>query len=129
VFSIRAELGLDGDVDMLFAGLEAGLDGASLEILVNNAGVLDFTPSRASCCAPSANVRSGIWPVGSAKARRGERATAQPMRVGSLALSLLGKRIRRLFGWTPQVRALGRSAEIGEAHCVPNYFRCWTSGE
>jgi hypothetical protein len=77
VFPIRAELGLDGDLDMLFAGLEAGLDGASLQILVNNAGVLDFTPSRASCCAPSANVRSGIWPVGSAKARRRERAAAQ----------------------------------------------------
>jgi 3-oxoacyl-[acyl-carrier protein] reductase len=36
-FPVRAELGVDGDVDTLFAGLEAGLSGQRLDILVNNA--------------------------------------------------------------------------------------------
>lgn len=36
-FSVRASLGSPGDVDELFAGLEAGLDGAGLDIVVNNA--------------------------------------------------------------------------------------------
>ncbi|WP_146646957.1 SDR family oxidoreductase [Labilithrix luteola] len=36
-FSIRAELGVEGDVDILFAGLEKGLSGRPLDILVNNA--------------------------------------------------------------------------------------------
>ena len=36
-FPVRAELGTDGDVDTLFAGLEAGLSGQRLDILVNNA--------------------------------------------------------------------------------------------
>jgi 3-oxoacyl-[acyl-carrier protein] reductase len=36
-FPVRAELGVDGDVDTLFAGLEAGLSGQLLDILVNNA--------------------------------------------------------------------------------------------
>jgi NAD(P)-dependent dehydrogenase (short-subunit alcohol dehydrogenase family) len=36
-FLIRAELGVPGDVDELFAQLEAGLDGRPLDILVNNA--------------------------------------------------------------------------------------------
>jgi len=36
-FSIRAELGVDGDVETLFAGLEKGLAGRPLDILVNNA--------------------------------------------------------------------------------------------
>jgi len=36
-FPVRAELGADGDVDTLFAGLEAGLSGQRLDILVNNA--------------------------------------------------------------------------------------------
>jgi 3-oxoacyl-[acyl-carrier protein] reductase len=43
-FPIRARLGVDGDFDRLFAGLEAGLGGAPLNILVNNAGILDPTP-------------------------------------------------------------------------------------
>jgi 3-oxoacyl-[acyl-carrier protein] reductase len=43
-FLIRCELGVDGDVGTLFAGLEAGLSGAPLDILVNNAGILDPTP-------------------------------------------------------------------------------------
>lgn len=37
-FVARAELGMDGDVDTLFAGLEEGLSGQRLDILVNNAG-------------------------------------------------------------------------------------------
>jgi 3-oxoacyl-[acyl-carrier protein] reductase len=36
-FAIRAELGVEGDVDVLFAGLEQGLSGRPLDILVNNA--------------------------------------------------------------------------------------------
>jgi 3-oxoacyl-[acyl-carrier protein] reductase len=43
-FPIRAQLGVDGDVDTLFSGLSAELDGAALDILVNNAGVMDATP-------------------------------------------------------------------------------------
>lgn len=38
-FSVRAELGVAGDVDTLFAGLEQGLHGRPLDILVNNAGI------------------------------------------------------------------------------------------
>ncbi|MEV6865135.1 SDR family oxidoreductase [Streptosporangium subroseum] len=36
-FPVRAELGVDGDVDTLFAALEEGLSGQPLDILVNNA--------------------------------------------------------------------------------------------
>ncbi|SHH51315.1 SDR family oxidoreductase [Streptomyces sp. 3214.6] len=46
-FSVQAELGVDGDVDALFAGLETGFEehGASgLDILVNNAGVMGGVP-------------------------------------------------------------------------------------
>ncbi|MFD9393528.1 SDR family oxidoreductase [Streptomyces sp. NPDC060000] len=46
-FSVQAELGVPGDVDALFAGLEAGFGehGASgLDILVNNAGVMGGVP-------------------------------------------------------------------------------------
>jgi 3-oxoacyl-[acyl-carrier protein] reductase len=43
-FAIQAELGADDDVDTLFAGLEAELNGDALDILVNNAGTLDLTP-------------------------------------------------------------------------------------
>ncbi|MFI0452040.1 SDR family oxidoreductase [Actinomadura sp. 6N118] len=48
-FSVGATLGVPGDVDVLFAGVEAGLDkyGAgevSLDILVNNAGVMGGVP-------------------------------------------------------------------------------------
>ncbi|NGO67568.1 SDR family oxidoreductase [Streptomyces boncukensis] len=43
-FAVRAELGVPGDVDELFAGLEAGLvehtGATALDILVNNAGVM-----------------------------------------------------------------------------------------
>ncbi|MDT0270486.1 SDR family oxidoreductase [Streptomyces sp. DSM 44915] len=35
--AVRAELGVDGDVETLFAGVEAGLAGRPLDILVNNA--------------------------------------------------------------------------------------------
>ncbi|WP_151484147.1 SDR family NAD(P)-dependent oxidoreductase [Streptomyces albicerus] len=42
-FAVRAELGVDGDVDTLFAGLEAGLGGRPLNILVNNAAYVDYT--------------------------------------------------------------------------------------
>ncbi|MEU4392690.1 SDR family oxidoreductase [Kribbella sp. NPDC023855] len=41
-FAVGAELGVDGDVDTLFEGLQAGLDGAALDILVNNAAVIDY---------------------------------------------------------------------------------------
>jgi 3-oxoacyl-[acyl-carrier protein] reductase len=41
-FSVRAELGVDGDVDTLFAGLEEGLAGRPLDILVNNAAVISY---------------------------------------------------------------------------------------
>jgi 3-oxoacyl-[acyl-carrier protein] reductase len=37
-FIVGADLGVTGDIDMLFAGLEAGLAGRPLDILVNNAG-------------------------------------------------------------------------------------------
>ncbi|MEN3319110.1 MAG: 3-oxoacyl-[acyl-carrier protein] reductase, partial [Mycobacterium sp.] len=36
-FPVRAELGVDGDVDTLFTALGKGLDGQGLDILVNNA--------------------------------------------------------------------------------------------
>ncbi|QFU94725.1 SDR family oxidoreductase [Amycolatopsis sp. YIM 10] len=39
-FAVRAELGVDGDVDTLFAGLERGLAGRPLDILVNNAAIV-----------------------------------------------------------------------------------------
>ncbi|MGW3186078.1 SDR family NAD(P)-dependent oxidoreductase [Kitasatospora sp. NPDC001119] len=38
-FLVRAELGTVGDIDTLFAELEAGLNGQALDILVNNAAV------------------------------------------------------------------------------------------
>jgi len=37
-FIVGADLGVAGDIDLLFAGLEAGLAGRPLDILVNNAG-------------------------------------------------------------------------------------------
>jgi 3-oxoacyl-[acyl-carrier protein] reductase len=46
-FAVHAEFGLNGvesDVEALFAGLEAGLGGQPLDILVNNAAILDKTP-------------------------------------------------------------------------------------
>jgi 3-oxoacyl-[acyl-carrier protein] reductase len=42
VFPVRAELGVDGDVDELFDGLESGLAGRPLDILVNNAAISTF---------------------------------------------------------------------------------------
>jgi len=38
-FPVRAELGMDDDVDTLFTALEDGLDGRPLDILVNNAAI------------------------------------------------------------------------------------------
>ncbi|MFL6085468.1 MAG: SDR family NAD(P)-dependent oxidoreductase [Mycobacterium sp.] len=38
-FPVRAELGVDDDVDTLFTALEDGLDGRPLDILVNNAAI------------------------------------------------------------------------------------------
>jgi len=38
-FSIRAELGKNAGIDELFAGLETGLNGQPLDILVNNAAI------------------------------------------------------------------------------------------
>jgi 3-oxoacyl-[acyl-carrier protein] reductase len=43
-FSVRAELGVDGDIDLLFDGLDDGLSGQPLDILVNNAAVLAGGP-------------------------------------------------------------------------------------
>ena len=43
-FSIRAELGVPGDVDALFAGLDEGLRGEPLDILVNNAAAAPAGP-------------------------------------------------------------------------------------
>jgi 3-oxoacyl-[acyl-carrier protein] reductase len=42
-FAVRAELGVDGDIDTLFAGLTQGLDGRPLDIVVNNAAISTFT--------------------------------------------------------------------------------------
>ncbi len=42
-FAVRAELGVTGDVDTLFAGLEQGLRGQPLDILVNNAGISAYS--------------------------------------------------------------------------------------
>ncbi|MFE1961080.1 SDR family NAD(P)-dependent oxidoreductase [Streptomyces sp. NPDC059479] len=41
---VRAELGVDGDVETLFAGVEAGLAGRPLDILVNNAAATPTGP-------------------------------------------------------------------------------------
>jgi 3-oxoacyl-[acyl-carrier protein] reductase len=41
-FPVRAELGVDGDVDTLFAALQEGLDGRALDILVNNAAIVTY---------------------------------------------------------------------------------------
>ncbi|HEX2312802.1 MAG TPA: SDR family oxidoreductase [Thermomonospora sp.] len=41
-FAVRAELGVDGDVDTLFAGLDEGLGDRPLDILVNNAAIMDY---------------------------------------------------------------------------------------
>jgi NAD(P)-dependent dehydrogenase (short-subunit alcohol dehydrogenase family) len=41
-FPVRAELGVDGDVDTLFAALTEGLAGRPLDILVNNAATSSF---------------------------------------------------------------------------------------
>jgi NAD(P)-dependent dehydrogenase (short-subunit alcohol dehydrogenase family) len=42
-FAVRAPLGEAGDVDALFAGLEHGLGGQPLDILVNNAAIIDYS--------------------------------------------------------------------------------------
>jgi 3-oxoacyl-[acyl-carrier protein] reductase len=41
-FPVRAELGVDGDVDTLFTALGKGLDGQGLDILVNNAAIVTY---------------------------------------------------------------------------------------
>jgi len=43
-FLIRAELGVDGDVERLLEGLREGLGDRPLDILVSNAGILDAGP-------------------------------------------------------------------------------------
>ncbi|MGX7669178.1 SDR family oxidoreductase [Plantactinospora sp. DSM 117369] len=43
-FAVQAELGTAGDVDTLFTGLERGLAGRPLDILVNNAAALPGGP-------------------------------------------------------------------------------------
>ncbi|GAB2483454.1 SDR family oxidoreductase [Streptosporangium sandarakinum] len=42
--AVQAELGVDGDVDRLFAGIEAGLAGRPLDIVVNNAAAQPAGP-------------------------------------------------------------------------------------
>ncbi|GGQ17158.1 SDR family oxidoreductase [Streptosporangium pseudovulgare] len=42
--AVQAELGVDGDVDTLFAGIEAGLAGRPLDIVVNNAAAQPTGP-------------------------------------------------------------------------------------
>ncbi|WP_394834816.1 SDR family oxidoreductase [Pendulispora rubella] len=46
-FSIRAEFGMHGDVDALFIGLDEGLRGEPLDILVNNAAAAPAGPIEA----------------------------------------------------------------------------------
>jgi 3-oxoacyl-[acyl-carrier protein] reductase len=41
-FAVRAELGVPGDVQTLFAGVEQGLAGTPLDILVNNAAIISY---------------------------------------------------------------------------------------
>jgi NAD(P)-dependent dehydrogenase (short-subunit alcohol dehydrogenase family) len=41
-FAVRAELGVAGDIDTLFSGLERGLGRRPLDILVNNAGIISY---------------------------------------------------------------------------------------
>jgi 3-oxoacyl-[acyl-carrier protein] reductase len=41
-FAVRAELGVDADLDALFAGLADGLAGRPLDILVNNAAITAY---------------------------------------------------------------------------------------
>ncbi len=41
-FPVRAELGLAGDIDTLFSGLERGLGARPLDILVNNAAIISY---------------------------------------------------------------------------------------
>src|SRR5688572_20603971 len=43
-FAVGAELGVDDDVENLFAGVEAGLAGRPLDILVNNAAAAPAGP-------------------------------------------------------------------------------------
>jgi 3-oxoacyl-[acyl-carrier protein] reductase len=43
-FLLKADLGVDDAIDRLFDDLDADLDGKALDVLVNNAGVLDPTP-------------------------------------------------------------------------------------
>jgi 3-oxoacyl-[acyl-carrier protein] reductase len=43
-FAVQATLGVDGDVDALFAGLDSGLAGQPLDILVNNAAAAPAGP-------------------------------------------------------------------------------------
>ncbi|SEU36114.1 SDR family NAD(P)-dependent oxidoreductase [Nonomuraea wenchangensis] len=42
--AVQAELGVDGDVDQLFAGIEEGLAGRPLDIIVNNAAAQPAGP-------------------------------------------------------------------------------------
>ncbi|MGI5170066.1 SDR family oxidoreductase [Spirillospora sp. CA-253888] len=43
-FAVKAELGVDGDAETLFAGVETGLAGRPLDILVNNAAAAPGGP-------------------------------------------------------------------------------------
>lgn len=67
-FSIRAELGVEDDVDTLFAGLEKGLSGRPLDILVNNAagppgGPIEATTREAFDRVFAINVRAPFFVI------------------------------------------------------------------
>jgi len=44
-FAVKAELGVAGDIDTLFAGLESGFAAKPLDILVNNAAIMIYEAS------------------------------------------------------------------------------------
>jgi NAD(P)-dependent dehydrogenase (short-subunit alcohol dehydrogenase family) len=53
-FAVRAAFGTDGAIDALYDGLVAGLDGAGLDILVNNARS-STTPTTFTTSRPSSS--------------------------------------------------------------------------
>src|SRR5260370_6838121 len=44
-FAVQAELGVPGDVDTLFSNLDRALAGKPLDIVVNNAAIILYTPN------------------------------------------------------------------------------------
>ncbi|MEU9060170.1 SDR family oxidoreductase [Streptomyces sp. NPDC048430] len=77
-FTVRAELGADGDVETLFAGVEAGLAGRPLDILVNNAAAPPAGPLGATTRAEfdhlfAVNVRAPYFIIERALPLLGDR--------------------------------------------------------